>query len=553
MALSVKANGYSLQATGGSGPADLSVALTPETTLQNAPGAVVLTAVTSGGTAPITLSWAALFSNGTSAAALLSGSGSTRTLTTTAYGQAVIVTVTATDSGAPAQTASDSSIVTVNNTVDLVLSVTPATTKKATVSSQLLTASVTGGLAPFTYTWSAIYTDGTNANALLSSLSGTTTTITPTQYRQVVRVLCSVTDSSPSAQVATYVAAFAVGEPPALVPPDDLTPTQLAGGTTSSPFTFNAATGGAPPYTYGLTVASSSGLVTLSTAVGLTATLQNLTDLTTGQVTLTVTDALGQVADAIYTFGVAVAPVYNETGTWSVIEGKDFRTLGTGSLSGNGSFTVGGTTFTVVTATGTPTSKSTTVNASGVTIAQTGVSGDQTTVSVPTTALPNFAACENILIDFLLSTTASYLACNVSVGDTTNFSTGDCYGVTVNYGAVTAAVNARRVSGGVATAVSMGNIATASKNFAVQVCLFAGRIPLMTIKESTSFISGPRMGQTQPMQGTIAGGPGSQTLATGATIPTPLAAANIQMSVNGGTTFTVMAYQFSRFTRPPYT
>jgi hypothetical protein len=268
---------------------------------------------------------------------------------------------------------------------------------------------------------------------------------------------------------------------------------------------------------------------------------------------LLVTDSLGQTANATYTFGVAVAPIYNETGTWSVIEGKDFRTLGSGSLSGNGTLTVGGTTFTIVTATGAPASKSTTVSASGVTIVQTGVSGDQTTVSVPTTALPNFAACENILIDFLLSTTASYLACNVSVGDTTNFSTGDCYGVTVNYGAVTAAVNARRVSGGVATSVLMGTIATASKNFAVQVCLFAGRIPLMTIKESTSFITGPKLGQTQPMQGTTTGGPGSQTLATGTTIPTPLSVANIQMSVNGGTTFTVVAYQFSRFTRPPFT
>ena len=223
MAVSVKSNGYSLQAAGGGAP-DLSVALTPETTLQNGPGAVLLTAVTSGGTAPISLTWDALFSDGTSAAALLSGSGSTRTLTTTTYGQAVIVTVTATDSAATPEVATDSSIVAVNNTVDLVLSVSPGTTKKATVSSQLLTASVTGGLAPFTYSWSAIFTDGTNANALLSSLSGSSITLTPTQYRQVVRLLCSVSDSSPSVQVATFVAAFAVGEPPALVPPEPAAP-----------------------------------------------------------------------------------------------------------------------------------------------------------------------------------------------------------------------------------------------------------------------------------------------------------------------------------------
>jgi hypothetical protein len=98
----------------------------------------------------------------------------------------------------------------------------------------------------------------------------------------------------------------------------------------------------------------------------------------------------------------------------------------------------------------------------------------------------------------------------------------------------------------------MGTIATASKSFAIQICLFAGRIPLMTMKESTTYLAGPMLGLTQPMQGTIVGGPGSQTLATGATIPSPLGAANVQMSVSGGTTFTVISYQFSRFTRPPF-
>jgi hypothetical protein len=281
--------------------------------------------------------------------------------------------------------------------------------------------------------------------------------------------------------------------------------------------------------------------------------LNNLTDGTTGEVTVTATDSLGQTADGTYVFGVAVAAVYNNTGTWSVIESLDLRTLGSGSLSGNGTLTVGGKTFTVVTASGAPSSKTTTVNASGVSVVQTGVSGDQTTVSLPTTALPNFAACENILVDFLISTSASYLACNVSIGDSTNYTSGDCYGVTVNYGAVTGAINARRVSAGAATSVSMGNIASASKTFAIQVCLFAGRIPLMTILESGTYITGPKIGRTQPMQGTLVGGPGSQTLATGATIPTPLSTILVQMSVNGGTSFTVLSYQFSRFTRPPYT
>ena len=551
MAISIKGEGFSLFDQGG-GPSSLSVTLTPETTAQSSPGAVLLTATTSGGAGTITLSWTATFADGSSAAGLLTGSGNTRTLTTTVYGQVVIVTVSATDAGPPVQSTSDSALIAVNSTTDLILAINPVTVQQSSPAGQLFTATPTGGLGPYTYAWLAIYSNGTSANALLSSLTGASSTLTPTNYRQVFRIACTVTDSSPTPQIATFFSTLSVGQPPALVPPADPTPTQLAGGTTTSPFVFGNATGGAPPYSYALSVASSSGTVTLSTYTGQSGNLLNLTDLTTGQITLVVTDSLGQTADATYTFGVAVAPVYDETGTWSVIEGLDLRTLGTGSLSGNGTVTVGGKTFTVVTATGAPTGKTTTINASGVTVAQTGASGDQTTVSLPTTALPNYGPCENILIDFLITTTASYLACNVSIGDTTNFSTGDCYGVTVNYGAVTAACNARRVSGGVATSVSMGTIATASKSFAIQVCLFAGRIPLMTMKESTTYLAGPMLGLTQPMQGTIVGGPGSQTLATGATIPSPLGTANVQMSVNGGTTFTVISYQFSRFTRPPF-
>jgi hypothetical protein len=550
MTTSIKGAGYSLAATGGAAPA-FTLALSPETTLQLAPGAVVLTAVTANGTEPVSLSWAALYADGTSAAALLSGSGSTRTLTTTTYGQAVIVTVTATDSATTPQVVADSAIVAVNYTTDLTLSASPSTTKKATVTGQLLTATPTGGLAPYAYTWAAIFTDGTNANARLSSTTGSTTTLTPTNYRQVFRVICTVTDSSPTTQTATFVASFAVGQPPALVAPPDLVATQLASGTTSSPFTFSAATGGSSPYSYALAVTSSSGAVTLSTSTGLSATLNNLTDGTTGEVTITATDSLGETADGTYIFGVGVAPVYAETGVWSAIESRDLRTLGTGSLSGNGTLTVGGVTFTVVTSAGAPTGKTTTVDASGVTVAQTGVTGDVTTVSVPTNALPNFAACENILVDFLISTQATYLACVASIGDLTSAAAGDSYGVTVNYGATTGTITARRVSSGALTTITMGSIASASKTFAVQVCLFAGRIPLMTILESSTYITGPKLGQTQPMQGTLVACPGAQSLASGATIPTPLSTILVQMTVAGTTIFTVLSYQFSRFTRPP--
>ena len=552
MGISIKGDGFSLPGQGG-GPPQLTISVTPETTAQATPGALLLTATVSGGTAPTSLSWTATFADGTSAAALLSGAGDTRTLTTTIYGQVVIVTASVTDAGIPAQSATDSALVAVNNTSDLILSINPTTAQLGSPVGQLFSATPTGGLGPYSYNWTAIFSDGTNANTLLSALTGASSTLTPTNYRQVFRIASTVTDSSPSPQIATFFSALSVGQPPALVPPSDLAPAQLAGGTTTSPFVFGNATAGAPPYSYALSVVSSSGAVTLSTAVGQSGNLLNLTDLTTGQVTLTITDSLGQTADATYTFGVAVAPVYNETGTWSPIESLDFRTLGTGSLSGNGTLTVGGKTFTVVTAAGSPTGKTTTVDSSGVTLSVTGVSGAQSTVSLPTTALPNFAPCENILIDFLFTTSASYNACAVSIGDTTSFASGDSYGILVTYGAGTGPINARRVSSGVLTSFAMGSIANASKTFAAQILLFAGRIPLMTIQESPTYLVGPKIGQAQPMQGTITGSPGSQALAAGATVPSPLSVANVQISATGTTSFTVLSYQFSRFTRPPST
>lgn len=90
-------------------PVNLTLALSPATTSQASPGAQVLTATPTGGTGSIaSYTWTATYvSDGSSAAALLSGSGATRTITTTAPGQVVQVSVVATDSGSPtAQTAS---------------------------------------------------------------------------------------------------------------------------------------------------------------------------------------------------------------------------------------------------------------------------------------------------------------------------------------------------------------------------------------------------------------------------------------------------------------
>lgn len=92
-------------------PPNLVASISPATTSQSTPGAVVLTASATGGTGAQTWAWAATYADGTSAAALLSGSGASRTLTTTTPGQSVRVVATATD--AAGQTSAASAMVAV--------------------------------------------------------------------------------------------------------------------------------------------------------------------------------------------------------------------------------------------------------------------------------------------------------------------------------------------------------------------------------------------------------------------------------------------------------
>jgi hypothetical protein len=299
--------------------------------------------------------------------------------------------------------------------------------------------------------------------------------------------------------------------------------------------------------------------VTLSTATGLSATLNNLSDGTTGEVVITATDSLGQTADSSFVFGIDVAPVYNETATFAVIQSTDMTAQGSGSLVGNGTFTVGSFTFTVVTSAGSTVAKSTALSSSGLTVAQTGgVSGDVTAVTFPSSVLVNYAACEHILFEALISIgTNNNSAVNVGLSDNTSSAAGNAFGVTFNGSTVVGASNyvtARRLTAGAGTTYTMSTTTvSANKSYAVQVLLFGGRIPLMSVSESTSYIAQPKIGVTQPMQGTLKGGPGSTTTPTGAAIAMGISNLKIQLFVNAVTNITLKSFRFSRYTRPPYT
>jgi hypothetical protein len=299
-------------------------------------------------------------------------------------------------------------------------------------------------------------------------------------------------------------------------------------------------------------VESSSGLVTLDTYVGQSATMLGLTDATTAQVTIQVVDSFGQTADATYVVGVGVAPVFNENALWNLIGGTDLRTIGSGSRSGTGTLTVGGIVFTVVTAAGTPAGQALAISTSGAVISQTSGLGTATGFWWDTGLLPNFLTGESILVNLLFQTTSlpgSSIAI-VTFGDAGSYVSGNNYGFSVNWDANGARV-ARRVTAGGANNYSLvtGQV-NSNKTYAAQVLLVAGRIPYCTISEGTTFLGGPRLGLAQPMRGTYTGTPGAQGTGTGSTFTYPLSSLRIQAAaVSGALSVTFLSYEVRRLTR----
>jgi len=548
-------SGYDFAASaGGVVGTPVTVSVTPVQTQQSSPGGQLLTATAAGGTAPYTYAWSARFADGSNANSYLSSlTGSTTTLTSTAYGQSFLVTCVVTDASTPSALSNkDDAIVAVVAPSNLTAQISPASTSQANPGGQLFTATPSGGVPAYSYAWSATFTDGTDANAYLSSLTGASVTLTSTNYRQSFRIACVVSDNSPTPQIANLGAVLSVGEPPALVAPTDLIPTQLVNGTTSAPFTFGNASAGAPPYSYAMIVQSSTGGVTLSTYTGQSATIQGLTDSATAQVTIQATDSLGQTADATYVVGVGVVPVFNENALWNLIGGTDLRTIGSGSRSGIGTLVVGGITFNLVTAAGTPTNQTLTISASGLVVSQTAAVGSASSAWWETGLLPNFTTGESILVNMLFSTGAMPTngVALFTFGDTSNYSTGNNYGFSLNWNANGARV-ARRTTGGTNTNYTfVTGLLNANKTYTAQVLLVAGRLPYCTISEGTTFLGGPRLGLPQPMRGTYTGTPGSQSVSSGSTFSPPVSTLRMQVAAASATmAVTMLAYEVRRLTR----
>lgn len=183
-------------------PPNLIAAISPATTSQSTPGAVVLTASATGGTGAQTWAWAATYADGTSAAALLSGSGASRTLTTTAYYLAVRVVATATD--AAGQTSAASALVEVGAPAALVSGGNLASTElvSGTTSQAFTFAAATGGAGTVTY---ALAVSSISGAVTLSTSTGRSATLQGLTDGEVAQVTLTATDALGQSVTATGV------------------------------------------------------------------------------------------------------------------------------------------------------------------------------------------------------------------------------------------------------------------------------------------------------------------------------------------------------------
>jgi len=163
-------------------PLTTSFALSPSTPIVNLP--VTLTATTTGGASPYTISWN--FGDGTT------GSGASLTHTFTSL-QSYTVTETATDSSTPKQTATSTQTIAVVTSMPLSTSFTFLPPNPTVNSPVSFTSVTTGGTLPYTINWN--FGDGATA-------TGATATHTYTTA-QSFTVSETATDSSSPKQTAT--------------------------------------------------------------------------------------------------------------------------------------------------------------------------------------------------------------------------------------------------------------------------------------------------------------------------------------------------------------
>ena len=270
-----------------------------------------------------------------------------------AGGGPVSITFTVTDSGNPPQTATVTLSITVNPAP---LAITTASLANGTVGTSYgpggagVTLAATGGIAPYTWSWSA--QSGSSLPAGLS-LAATTGTIsgTPTAGG-TFGVTVTVTDSETSPMTASANFSITISAPAALA----IQTTTLGNGTVGTAFTASlSATGGVTPYTWNWAAQSGSSLpagLSIVTNSDNTGTISGTpTTAGTYNVTVTVTDSESPAVSVNANFTITINATSSCTASQTSLCGQyAFSIQGydsAGVYGFAGTFTTDGTNITV--------------------------------------------------------------------------------------------------------------------------------------------------------------------------------------------------------------
>lgn len=291
--------------------------------------------------------------------------------------------------------------------VNLTLAISPSVTSQASPGAQVITATPTGGTGAVTYAWTATYSDGSSAAALMSG-SGATRTLTTTTPGQVVQVSVVATDSgSPTAQTATAAATLSVAAAaaPTLTAPSRQTKTYIG----SESVTFPASTAYGTP-SYSATLSKPTGSTATLSGSGLGPYTFSSDMMGAYVVTLTVTDGVGNTAKATGIVSVEVAG-----SVWSTTADVDFAAMSTASASrttaGTSTFTAGSYTASLVVGSSV-TSAQGGVGASGLyATLTTGTGNVQVTIPVSVTSTKKTLIMYKVTAPTLTGTVASARVC----------------------------------------------------------------------------------------------------------------------------------------------
>lgn len=438
--------------------------------------------------------------------------------------------------------------------------ISPLNTSLVSTGSINFTASSIGVVGSMTYNWSAKDTAGTSLNSDITG-SGASITFNTRLPKQTIIVAVTGTDSNKPDIPAYATALVSVGDPPVLYAPAAMSES-LSFGTTTATFTFATASGGFGTISYGLT---GYGPGTLSTTTGRSGSITSLADNDISKVVLNCTDQFGQVVTSSYVVGIGADPVFKEEANWNTIFEIDFTNIGTGSLAAAGSLTLGGNTITLLSVLGTPT-HSINIDSQGMKYIFTG-STSVTCLSniriAVSGGISNYAPAENILTDivYYVDNLIYPVPFNYSIGDGTNINDLDSFGIR-NYwvNATTSSIDVRRYQASTAYTQSLGTYGGThnAKTFAGQVLLVSQRIPLMTVKEASNYLDGPKLGTSTPMRGTWTGTAGGAGQAAAASLGSAFSTINMHLTLSSTATTPaakgcvfIKKIRFRRLSRPP--